>query len=127
VEQVRVRHRTLNRAAKPRSARRRGRETRALLGVGGSLVLGALIGFSGTPLGAPGATKLEQYRVTRPEALLFDRIQRREALAKMPQAERERLCGVDRPKWPRHGVVRTVRNRQWGGAQGGDRQFGSLG
>jgi poly(beta-D-mannuronate) lyase len=59
---------------------------------------------------AAGAFVLDEVRVTRPDALLFDRAQRHEALAAMPQSERERLCGVDRQKWPEHGVVRNVYN-----------------
>jgi poly(beta-D-mannuronate) lyase len=53
---------------------------------------------------------LEAFRVTRPDALLFDRAARREALAAMPQRQRQRLCGADREQWPKHGVVHNVYN-----------------
>jgi poly(beta-D-mannuronate) lyase len=51
---------------------------------------------------------LETFRVTRPDALMFDRAERREALAAMPQSQRERLCGAGRTGWPKHGVVQNV-------------------
>ncbi len=59
---------------------------------------------------AAGPPDLEAFHVTRPDALLFDRAQRREALAAMPQSARERLCGTDRQGWPEHGVVHKVYN-----------------
>jgi len=58
------------------------------------------------------ASQLTEPEVTRPDALLFDRAQRSDALASMPQRERERLCGAERNNWPRHGVVRNVYNGQ---------------
>jgi poly(beta-D-mannuronate) lyase len=60
--------------------------------------------------GAGGASDLKAYRVTRPDALLFDRGHREQILAAMPQGERERLCGADQGRWPRHGVVHNVYN-----------------
>jgi poly(beta-D-mannuronate) lyase len=65
---------------------------------------------------AGGASDLEAFRVTRPDALLFDREQRQKVLATRPQSERERLCGSDQRRWPRHGVVHNVYN----GKQPGD-------
>jgi poly(beta-D-mannuronate) lyase len=59
---------------------------------------------------AAGPPDLETFHVTRPDALLFDRVQRRAALAAMAQSERERLCGTDRHGWPEHGVVHKVYN-----------------
>jgi poly(beta-D-mannuronate) lyase len=63
-----------------------------------------------------GLPDLESFRVTRPDALLFDRAARRETLAAMPQSQRERLCGADQEGWPKHGVVHNVYN----GAQPGE-------
>jgi poly(beta-D-mannuronate) lyase len=59
---------------------------------------------------AAGSPDLETFRVTRPDALLFDPVQRQEALAAMSQDDRQRLCGADRQGWPEHGVVRNVYN-----------------
>ena len=59
---------------------------------------------------------LDTFRVTRPDALLFDRAARLEALAAMPQGQRERLCGAGQSGWPKHGVVQNVYN----GAQPGE-------
>jgi poly(beta-D-mannuronate) lyase len=59
---------------------------------------------------AAAGQDLERFRVTRPDALLFDRASRAQILAAMPQSERERLCGADRQRWPQHGVVRNVYN-----------------
>jgi poly(beta-D-mannuronate) lyase len=54
--------------------------------------------------------ELETFRVTRPDALLFDRAARREALAAMPASQRARVCGDERTGWPTHGVVQNVYN-----------------
>lgn len=76
----------------------------------GFLSLGVMLGMLCASPGAAGAFALEEAHVTRPDALLFDRAQRREALAAMPQSERQRLCGADRQTWPEHGVVHNVYN-----------------
>jgi hypothetical protein len=72
------------------------------------LVCGALLatGLVLPALAAP--PDLETFRVTRPDALLFDRAARREALAAMPPSQRERMCGAGRTGWPKHGVVQNV-------------------
>ena len=72
------------------------------------LAWGALLA-SGLVLPALAAPPdLETFRVNRPDALLFDRAARREALAAMPQSQRERVCGAGRTGWPKHGVVQNV-------------------
>jgi poly(beta-D-mannuronate) lyase len=74
------------------------------------LACGALLA-TGLVLPAHAAPPdLETFRVTRPDALLFDREARREALAAMPQGQRERVCGAGQGGWPKHGVVQNVYN-----------------
>jgi poly(beta-D-mannuronate) lyase len=80
------------------------------------LACGVLIATSLALAAIAGPPDLEAYRVTRPDALLFDRAARGEALAAMSQSQRERLCGTDRERWPKHGVVHNVYN----GAQPGE-------
>src|SRR5262247_2448485 len=75
-----------------------------------SLACGALIATSLAFAAIAGPPDLDAYRVTRPDALLFDRAARHEALAAMSQSQRERLCGTDRGQWPKHGVVHNVYN-----------------
>lgn len=56
----------------------------------------------GTPLAA------SQLVVTRPGMVLVDRDARRAVLQALPEAARERLCGVAVTGWPNHGVQRNV-------------------
>jgi hypothetical protein len=81
-----------------------------------ALACGAVIATGLALAAVAGPPDLEAYRVTRPDALLFDRAARHEALAAMTQGQRERLCGTDREGWPKHGVVHNVYN----GAQPGE-------
>lgn len=81
----------------------------ALSGHGNSLACALVLLICALP-GAGKASDLEAFHVARPDALLFDREQRQEVLAGMPESERERLCGTDRSGWPRHGVVHNVYN-----------------
>jgi poly(beta-D-mannuronate) lyase len=81
-----------------------------LIGLGRRLACGALLVTGLAPSALAGPPDLETFRVTRPDALLFDRAARREALATMPQSQRERLCGAEQDGWPRHGVVHNVYN-----------------
>jgi poly(beta-D-mannuronate) lyase len=81
-----------------------------LTGLAKPLACGALIATSLALAAVAGPPDLEAYRVTRPDALLFDRGARREGLAAMSQRQRERLCGADRERWPKHGVVHNVYN-----------------
>ena len=80
------------------------------------LACGALLATSLVLPAHAAPPDLETFRVTRPDALLFDRAARREALATMPQSQRERLCGAGQGGWPKHGVVQNVYN----GAQPGE-------
>jgi poly(beta-D-mannuronate) lyase len=82
----------------------------SLTGLAKPLACGALIATSLALAAVAGPPDLEAYRVTRPDALLFDRAARREGLAAMSQRQRERLCGADRERWPKHGVVHNVYN-----------------
>ena len=83
--------------------------SRTAAGLARSLVLAALVSaFGGLPGSA--APAIDEFRVTRPDALLFDRVARKQVLAAMPESGRADLCGVNRKNWPEHGVVRNVRN-----------------
>ncbi len=77
---------------------------------GARLACSALLATGLALSAAAAGADLERFRVTRPDALLFDRANRAQVLAAMPQSERERLCGADRQNWPQHGVVRNVYN-----------------
>lgn len=79
-------------------------------GLARCLACGALLATSVALSAVAGTPELEAFLVTRPDALLFDRAARREALAAMPQSQREGLCGADREQWPKHGVVHNVYN-----------------
>ncbi len=74
------------------------------------LACGALLAASLVLPAHAAPPDLETFRVTRPDALLFDREARRGALAAMPQGQRERLCGAEQSGWPKHGVVQMVYN-----------------
>jgi poly(beta-D-mannuronate) lyase len=91
-------------------AKSRGDQHRVKLACGALLAAALALSAGAGALSAAGAQDLERYRVTRPDALLFDRARRAQVLAAMPQDQRERLCGADRQQWPEHGVVRNVYN-----------------
>lgn len=74
----------------------------------GRSVCGVLLAALWLAPGATAASDLETFRVTRPDALLFDHARRKQFLSATPQIVRERLCGTDRQQWPHHGVVRNV-------------------
>jgi poly(beta-D-mannuronate) lyase len=81
-----------------------------LKGLGRRLACGALLATGVALSAAAEPPELETFQVTRPDALLFDRAARREALAAMPQSQRELMCGAGEGGWPEHGVVQNVYN-----------------
>jgi poly(beta-D-mannuronate) lyase len=81
-----------------------------LKGLGRRLACGALLATGVALSAAAEPPELETFQVTRPDALLFDRAARREALAAMPQSQRELMCGAGEGGWPKHGVVQNVYN-----------------
>jgi poly(beta-D-mannuronate) lyase len=81
-----------------------------LKGFAKRLACGALLASGLLAPAQAAPPDLEEFRVTRPDALLFDRAARREVLAAMPPSQRERLCGTEQTGWPKHGVVHKIYN-----------------
>jgi poly(beta-D-mannuronate) lyase len=79
---------------------------------GPALALLLVLGSAAAVNGAAAGLDLERYRVTRPGEVLFGHALRRAELATVPESELQALCGVQKERWPKHGVSRNVYNGQ---------------